>query len=324
MSQESVPGWWRAWLSMVTLSARRHARARPMMALSAGLVALTCLIIGILAHQGRFSMAHWRFPRGGKVSFPDTADQAQLAVSAASGMEPGGMAASTAVLGAFRTLVARDVRASDGRAFPGGGLYVFTRGVVFAVILSALLPLWSLAFATEAIGGPRESGELMWLLTRPVPRPMIYLAQWLAVLPWALALNVGGFAAICLSAGAPGWLALQLYWPGVAWPTLAYVSLFVFLGAVVKRPAVAALAYSFSLEMVAGNLPGPLKQASISYYARCMMMERASEYGMEVEKSTVFLPVSSTAALATLLTVTLTLLLLGMWWFSRAEYHEVD
>jgi hypothetical protein len=38
------------------------------------------------------------------------------------------------------------------------------------VFLSFLLPLFSLSFATEALGSERESRSLVWLLSRPLPR----------------------------------------------------------------------------------------------------------------------------------------------------------
>src|SRR5205807_5394759 len=99
---------------------------------------------------------------------------------------------------------------------------VFTRGFVFLLFFSCLVPLWSLSFATEALGGERESQSLIWLLTRPLSRPAIYLAKFVALLPWSVGLNVLGFALLCLAGGPPGRLALQLYWPAVVWATLAF------------------------------------------------------------------------------------------------------
>ena len=69
---------------------------------------------------------------------------------------------------------------------------------------SFLLPLWSLSFGTEALGGERESNSLLWLLTRPLPRPAIYLAKFVALLPWTLALNLGGFALLVRGGGPAG------------------------------------------------------------------------------------------------------------------------
>ena len=59
-----------------------------------------------------------------------------------------------------------------------------------------MLPLWSLSFATEALGGEREAGTLIWLLTRPLPRWSVYLAKYVALLPWGVGLNLVGFAVL--------------------------------------------------------------------------------------------------------------------------------
>src|SRR5207253_5694026 len=127
---------------------------------------------------------------------------------------------------------------------------MFARWVLFSLFLSFLLPLWSLSFATEALGGEREARSMVWLLTRPLPRWSIYLAKYVGVLPWILGLNIGGFALICLAAGEPGRLAFRLFWPGVIVSSLAFVALFHLFGAVVRRPTVVALVYSFFLETI--------------------------------------------------------------------------
>ena len=45
-------------------------------------------------------------------------------------------------------------------------------------VVSFLLPIWSLSFATEALGGERETNSLVWLLIRPLPRPAILIRAW--------------------------------------------------------------------------------------------------------------------------------------------------
>jgi hypothetical protein len=153
---------------------------------------------------------------------------------------------------------------------------------------------------------------------------MIYLARYVALLPWALGLSLGGFALICLAGGAPGRLALSLYWPGVLWAALAFASLFLLIGAAFKRPAIVALVYSFCLEAILGNLPGYMKRVSVSFYARCIMSDDASRYGIVPEAPLVFLPVDGMTAAIVLAIASAALLGLGMWVFSRSEYVEVE
>jgi hypothetical protein len=232
-------------------------------------------------------------------------------VTAISHPGPGGQAVTNAVFGSSRALL-------DESAF-----LVFSREAVFSIFLSFLLPIWSLSFATEALGGDREHNSLVWLLTRPLPRPAIYLAKFVALLPWSIGLNVGGFAILCLAGGRPGALALWLFWPAVLWATLAFTSLFYLTGAYFQRPAVVAIVYSFFLETLLGNMPGYLKRVSIGFYARCMMFEAAQRYGVQPEKPSVFLPVDGTTALFVLVGLSAGLLVVGAVVFSRMQYHEV-
>jgi hypothetical protein len=54
------------------------------------------------------------------------------------------------------------------------------------------------------------------------------------------------------------------------------------------------------------------------------MYEQAEGYGIQPEKPSVFLPVEGATALFVLAASTVALLALGMWVFSRTQYHEVD
>jgi ABC-type transport system involved in multi-copper enzyme maturation permease subunit len=201
--------------------------------------------------------------------------------------------------------------------------YVFSNWIVFSIFVAFLLPIWSLSFATEALGGDRESGSLVWLLTRPLPRPAIYLAKFVALLPWSLGLNVGGFALLCLLAGAPGHRAFFLYWPAVVGATLAFCALFHLTAAVFRRAAIVALVYSFFLETILGSMPGYMKRISVSFYTRCLMFEAAHDFGVQPEKPSIYLPVSGTTAWCMLLGVTAVFLVIGMVVFARAQYQDL-
>jgi len=190
------------------------------------------------------------------------------------------------------------------------------------MILNFLLPLWSLSFATESIGGDRENRNLIWLLTRPLPRWSIYLAKFVAVLPWTLGLNVGGVGLLCLAGGEPGRQTFAVCWPAIVSGTLAFTSLFLLIGTYFRRPAVVSIVYSFFLEIILGNMPGYFKRASIGFYMRCMIYETVKPKG--ILPYDMFLPVEGTTALLVLLVATAALLALGMVVFSRTEYHEVS
>jgi hypothetical protein len=310
LSSPIEPSALRAWLALVWLSWRRQARLRQMVAIALLLLVFAVFLVVLNTALGAWSMRPWRFPYRQGPTYAQWADRSQVLFAVLSGA-PGDQAFPAALLGSCRAVLDQS------------GFMVFTRWVIFSIFLSFLLPLWSLSFATESFGGEREANTMIWLLTRPLPRPAIYLARYVALLPWTLGLNVGGFGLLCLAAGEPGRLAFRLFWPAVVWATLAFSSLFCLMGVCFRRPAIVALVYAFFLEALFGNLPGYLKRVSVGFFARCMMFEAAGELGVQPQRPSVFLPVDGTVAAAVLAGAAVVLLLAGMWVFSRSEYHEV-
>jgi hypothetical protein len=313
----------RAWLALVRLSFWRQARSRQMVWIALGLLGFATALVAIQTAAAGWNMAGWRSPPWSGRTFTERAAELSM-ITGAVHRTAGGQSVQHAVLGSYLVILSPGGHDEAGRPLTVSGFQVFSQAVIFSIFLTFLLPFWSLSFATEALGGERESASLIWVLSRPLPRPAIYLAKFVALLPWSLGLNVGGFALLCLAAGQPGRLALSLFWPAVFWATLAFAALFLLIGAWFRRPAVVALVYSFCLEVVLGNMPGYLKRVSIGFYARCLMYERAELFGIQPDNPGVFMPVDGTVAVGVLVGGTVVLLGLGMWLFSRTQYHEVD
>jgi ABC-type transport system involved in multi-copper enzyme maturation permease subunit len=304
------PSLWRAWWALVRISWQRQAQAKQMVLIALALLAFTFALTMIFATLDRWGMQRWRFPRQGPHTFAEVADMGQILVGLYG--PRGGVEA--ALFGAAREIVTPQV----------SGFFVFSRSMALSIFVAFLLPMWSLAFACESFGGDRENRSLIWLLSRPLPRSLIYLAKFVALLPWMLLLNIGGFALICLAAGVAGRLALVLYWPAITAATFAFAALFLLFGAFFRRPAIAAIIYSFCLEIVVASMPGYLKRFSIGYYARCMMYDSAAQEGVILERSSVLLPVDGTTGLLVLVSLTVALLCLGIWLFSNKQYHEFE
>jgi ABC-type transport system involved in multi-copper enzyme maturation permease subunit len=312
----------RAWCYLVVLSWQRQARVRQMVWIALALMGFSVVLVGLNTLGGRWGMGHWRGPRRSGQTWQEwgkllTYQQwvEQLAVSdAILSWSPAAGPAPTAPFHAISGAYAAVLDRSD--------FLVFSRVVVFSIFLSFLLPLWSLSFATESLGGEREGSSMLWLLTRPLPRPATYLAKFVALLPWSLGLNLGGFALLCLASGRPGPTALRLFWPAVLCGTLAFAALFQLIGAFFRRPAIIAVVYSFFLETILGNMPGYMKRLSLSFYTRCMMFDAAQEHGLQPEKPSIYLPVEGSTAVWVLLGTTVFLVVLGMALFARTEYQE--
>lgn len=305
----------RAWCYLVWLSWQRQARAHLMVWIALGLLAFMVFLVAILTPTA-WNIRHWRAPGFRGLAHGHMAYYVPGAQNAVP-FDPATSAIQQAIGGAYDAVLSSDdVRRS-------AGFVRFSNQIVFSMFATFLLPLWCLSFATEGLGREREGRNLIWLLTRPVSRPAIYLAKFVALLPWCLALNLGGFALICLFGGEHGRLALQIYWPAVLWGTLAFAALFHLMGAWFRRAAIVAILYSFFLETVMGNLPGYLKRASISFYTRCLMFDRAHDFGLQPERPAIYIPVSGPSAAIVLGVLTATLLLIGTMVFSRSEYLDL-
>ncbi|MCI0461879.1 MAG: ABC transporter permease [Gemmataceae bacterium] len=331
---------WRAWCYLIWLCLQRQARARQMVWIALALLVFSAALVALNTAAGRWGMHQWRWFAGNR---PVAGEEAAKAAPKASTKPGSGPVPSARVILTFEQVMrGLELQAHSG-PWPSPALtlhmgivsswratldrsdfYRFSTWVVFAIFLSFLLPIWSLSFATEALGGEREARSLLWLLTRPLSRPAIYLGKFVALLPWSLGLNLGGFGLLCLLAGQPGYLAFRLYWPAVLWATLAFVALFHLMGACFRRAAVVALVYSFFLETLLGNMPGLMKRISISFYARCMMFDVAGQYGVQPEKPSVYLPVSGPMAWCVLMGLTGILLVVGMVVFARSEYQDLS
>jgi hypothetical protein len=310
-SQPITPSLLRAWCYLIWLSLQRQARARQMVWIALALLGLTATIVALNTARGRWSMDHWRAPRGVGPSFKGWLNDWTALTERMTVADPVGTGVGEAALGATRAYLAHS------------GFVVFCRFLVYSVFLSFLLPIWSLSFATEALGGERDARSLVWLLSRPLPRPAIYLAKFVALLPWALGLNLGGFALLCLAAGSPGLLAFRLFWPAIVWATLAFCALFHLMGALFRRAVLVAITYVFFLEIILGNMPGYMKRVSISFYTRCLMFDAADTLGVQApERLGIYLPVDGATALGVLLATTAVLLVAGMVAFSRLEYRD--
>lgn len=198
----------------------------------------------------------------------------------------------------------------------------FSRWVVLVTYLQFVLPMFTLAYASGAIGGEREGRTLIWLLTRPVPRSAIYLAKLIGTLPWCLAFSGGGFVALCLAGGEQGRAALRLYWPAALIGTVAFAALFHLIGAVFRRPVVVGLVYVFFFEALVGTLPGSLKLLSLTFYTRSLMYNEAAAAGYPAAMLDVAGAVSDATAWAVLLVATVGLTGIGMWLFARGEHRD--
>ncbi len=211
------------------------------------------------------------------------------------------------------------IAASGSGLMIQSGFPVFTKNVVFSVLLGFLLPLWCLTFAVEGLGAEREGKTLFWLFSKPVPRSSIYLGKFLAILPWVIIWSLGGFLFLAICAGDSGIIAFNLFWQPIAFACITYASVFFFMGACLPRASLIALAYAFVVETLLGSMPGSLKQLSVAFYARCIMFQKSSDLGVILEQGGGYGDFSQTMAICFMLGIALLFLVAGIFFFGKIE-----
>lgn len=197
-----------------------------------------------------------------------------------------------------------------------------TEFMVF-LFTSFVVPICALAYATTSIGGDREDRTLLFLLVRPISRPMILLAKLAATLPLVLGMVIGSFWFYCRLAGPVGEEAFLLYLPPVFYMTIAYVGLFHLFAVAFRHSTIVALIYALFMEFFLGNMPGIIKRIAVNFYARSMMYDLGSSLGMSAPDPQWFVPISAPAASQALIGLGVGAVLLGMWIFSRKEYMDL-
>ncbi len=321
-----VPSPWRAFFALILFSFRRQWRVRQLAIVAFGLLTLMAAIVAIITN----GPVGWRLENRTRLIASMTKEDERIRMTYKEYGEdrlvlyqtfPGPTEAfgiKSAVVASYRAMM-NDRKYLDDYAFLN-----FARWTVFALFIGFLLPLFTLAYATGSLGSERESRTLIWLVTRPLPRWAIYLAKFLGVLPWSVAVSTVAFIVLCLAGGSMGRKAILIYWQPVIAGAIGFTAFFHLVGAVVRRPAVVGLVYVFFYETLVANLPGSLKQFSMGYYVRSLFYDRTAEVvsAIQPESVNVFAPAEPTTAWLTIIFATIVLTGIGMYLFGRQEPKE--
>jgi ABC-2 type transport system permease protein len=315
----------RAFLALVGFTFRRQWRVRQMGWAALGLLAVLAVTVGVITYGSvgwglrnrPARVADWHSPNAVWMTYARYSDERLTAYQNFLG-PPDQFWMKAALFAPVRAALADPVFLADWEFLN------FSRWIVFGTYLGFLLPLFTLAYASGAVGSEREGRTMIWLLTRPLPRWAVYLAKYLGVLPWCVLAGVGGLFALGTAGGPVGRQAAAAYWPAAVGGTIALAALFHLIGALFRRPAVVGLVYVFFFETLVANLPGSLKQFSLNYYVRSLMYNEATAVAGTAAPASldVYAPADPLTAWATLAFATLALTAVGMVLFSRQEPTE--
>lgn len=189
----------------------------------------------------------------------------------------------------LRLLDADELRAADG--------------VLHGFGLSTLLPLLCLIAGTGVIGPEIDDGQMMYLLTKPLPRSVISSTKLVIAIALVVVFAVVPvlMAGMVIAGGTAG-LAVA-YTAGALVGGIAYCSVFVALAVVSRHAVTIGLLYALIWEALLGNFAPGARSASIQQWALSVTDALTSA---ETVTSTVKLPVAIILLIA--ITVLATLL----------------
>lgn len=186
-----------------------------------------------------------------------------------------GLALLVAVLG----FVVRRFAPDPGRDDAWALLYVLLLTFLFLQTIGILVPL---LHTSGLIRDELEEGTLVYLFTRPVPRPLVFLAKLAAasLLSAAiLALGMVAFhAAFLLGRGDPSGVSVAThllpFLAAALLGVLGYGAVFALLGLLTRRGLIIGIVYGFVSELVLANIPAVVRQLTLMYHLRSVALSR--------------------------------------------------
>jgi ABC-2 type transport system permease protein len=179
---------------------------------------------------------------------------------------------------------------------------VFTLDLFRQLVLPVLLPVVSLTFATSSLGSELRDGTVTNLILKPIPRPAVlgakYLAAVLATLVVLLPAETVGHVVAAGGLGSTDLLAGMLLATVVG--TLAYCALGMLLSLLMARALLVGLAYALLWEGAVVGVAPSASSLSIRGYTEGVLAAVLRGGGLEL--TTRLGPVSATvlAAIVTL------------------------
>lgn len=206
------------------------------------------------------------------------------------------------LLAALPLIVPALIVAGSGRD-PDG----FTLDLFRALVLPVLLPVVALTFSTTTLGAEVRDGTVVNLVLKPIPRPGILIAKYLAaVLATLLVLVPAEVVAHVLAArGSGSTTLLSGMLAATVVGTLTYCAVGVLLSLLIGRALLVGLAYALLWEGALVSVAPSASSMSVRGYAEGVLASVVARSGLDF--TTRLGPLSATllAAVVTLLALVL-------------------
>jgi ABC-2 type transport system permease protein len=190
-----------------------------------------------------------------------------------------------------------------------------------------VLALAAAIFSTAVISQEIEQKTIVYLVTRPIPRPVLLLTRLAATIIVVFGLSF--MAAVSVSIATHGVHALtnDVLWrdfKGLLAGSAAYSTLFVFFSLLINRSMLVSLFFAFGWELFIPNLQGDSYRLSIFPYLKAIAQrptagDSQTPFGF-ISGQTGQDVLSATTGWITIIVLVGGLAMLSAWWFKNFEY----
>ncbi len=132
------------------------------------------------------------------------------------------------------------------------------------ILVYHIMALASAIYTTSIISQEVEQRTIVYLLTRPIPRPVLLLTRYLASV--LVVYGIGVFGAVCSAAGSHTWSLLPHDLVAMLVGAFAYGGLFLAISLLFNRSMIICLLYAFGWEISVPSMPGEMYRLSIYSY----------------------------------------------------------
>jgi ABC-2 type transport system permease protein len=194
-----------------------------------------------------------------------------------------------------------------------------------SLLVYRVLMLAAAIFSASVVAQEVEQKTIVYLVTRPIPRPTLIASRLLATAIVVTGIVVLGAAAVSFATYGPGGISNSYFLrdlKGLAVGALAYSSLFTVTSLLMNRAMIVNLIFAFGWETIATNMTGNIYRLSVFSYLRSIAEKPVSGGGMmgalAGDRSLSY--VSAETSWITM-AVLIALCAWGcQWWFSRFAY----
>jgi ABC-2 type transport system permease protein len=199
-----------------------------------------------------------------------------------------------------------------------------------SLLLFRLLPLASAIFSSAVLSAEIEQKTIVYMLTRPIPRPVFLAMRTLASAAVVFIVTALSGLGLAIAVYGPSGATNHFFWRdlvAIAVGALAYGSLFVLVSLIINRAMVVSLLFAFAWETSVPNMPGSIYLMSISTHLTAIAQRPSAGspsggggFLTAVANSLGTNTLSPAIGWISMIGLIAFCMGFGAWWFTRFEY----